>query len=335
MTTAIAAIFAFFLVVLVHEFGHFAVAKLVGIKVHEFAIGMGPRLTNFKKGETEYSLRLIPIGGYVKMEGEDEKSDDVRSFSNKPPLARMAVLAAGAFMNFLLALIIFFFVSYSLGVPTTTIEKVIPEKPAYKSGLRSGDQIININGKETESWESVVNEINENKSGNIKVTVLRNGTKKEFNVKPQYIEKDNRYEIGIHSKTKKSVTMAIKGGFRSLGLILGAMINFFKSLFVGNFSSAEVGGPVRVVHMIGKAAQYGLLNLFSFIGLISVNLGFFNLLPIPALDGSRLLFALTELVRGKPINPEKEGLIHFIGFVFLLLLMVVVTYKDLTQLNVF
>ncbi len=335
MTTAIAAIFVFFIVVIFHEFGHFAVAKFVGIKVHEFSIGMGPSILKKKKGETEYSLRILPIGGYVKMEGEDEHSDDIRSFSNKPISARIAVIVAGAFMNFVLALIIFCITSYFIGMPTTTIEKVIKDNPAYKAGLQSGDKVIGVNGIEINSWEEFRNIISSSSNNKVKISVIRNNQQKDFIVYPKLDKDTNRIVIGVISKTESSFISSIKNGFKNMIYVLKMILQFFGMLFTGNVKSGDVAGPIGIIHMVGQAAQYGFIPVLNFAGLISVNLGVFNLLPIPALDGSRLLFLIAELVRGKPINPEKEGLIHFIGFIFLLLLMVVVAYKDLIRLNIF
>ncbi|RKD34470.1 RIP metalloprotease RseP [Thermohalobacter berrensis] len=333
--TALAAIFVFFLVVVFHEFGHFIVAKLVDIKVHEFSIGMGPRIFKVKKGETDYSLRALPIGGYVKMEGEDEKSDDIRSFSNKPVLARMAVIAAGAIMNFILALLVFSLISYIIGAPTTTIMETTKDMPAYNAGIKSGDKIISVNNIDIDTWDELVSVISKSEGKELKVTVLRNNKKIDFYVDP-VIEKDTgRAIIGIVPEMKKSILYSIKNGFDRMIFMLSMMFRFLRMLLTGNVNTTDVIGPVGIIHLVGEAAKLGFLNVLSLAGLISVNLGFFNLLPIPALDGSRLMFLIIELFRGKPIDPEKEGFIHFVGFVFLMLLMIFIAYKDLIRFNVF
>lgn len=335
MQTALATIFVFFVVVVFHEFGHFIVAKASGIKVHEFAIGMGPKLFTTSKGDTDYSLRLLPIGGYVKMEGEDEHSDDARSFSRKPIGIRMAVIAAGAIMNFVLAIIVFSIYSFNIGVPTTTIDKVTEKFPAYESGLRSGDTITSIDNFNINNWEDIKKAINASSGSEIKITVLRNEQEHNFFIKP-IIEKDeNRLIIGITPKMKKSLLLSIRSGFESVILVLGLMFEFIIMLFKGKVSSGDISGPVGIVYLVGEAAKSGFLYVLYIAGFISINLGFFNLLPIPALDGSRLVFLLFELIRGKPVNPEKEGFVHFIGFVFLILLMLVVAYKDIIKFNVF
>lgn len=333
MTTAIAAILIFFIVVLVHEFGHFAVAKLVGIKVHEFSIGMGPRITKFGKGETEYSLRILPIGGYVRMEGEDEKSDDQRSFSNKPPILRILVLTAGGIMNFILALLIFFTISLVIGTPTTEIDTVIDNGPAYEAGIKSGDQIVAAQGNNIDDWQEFKIIIAEAED-DVSIQILRNGERINFNLKPQLDENNNKL-IGISAKTDTSFIESIKYSFSNFIFIITAMFDFIKMALTGNISQGDVAGPIGVVQLIGETTKYGVLSILNLAAFISINLGFMNLLPIPALDGSRILFILVELIRGKPLDPEKEGVVHFIGFVFLMALMIFISYNDLNRLNIF
>jgi regulator of sigma E protease len=336
MATVLAAIFVFLLVIVFHEFGHFIVAKKVGIKVHEFSIGMGPKIFHKKKDETDYYIRALPIGGYVKMEGEDENSNDPKSFNNQSVGNRMGVVAAGAIMNFILAIIVFIIFSYGAGIPTTIIRKTIKDSPAYECGIKSGDKIIKINEKEMKNWDNIVNEISgANADSDIKVTVLRNNKAIDYNLRPQKDKEQERLVIGIVPTLKRSLPLAIAGGFKTTGQILGLMFKFLGMLFTGKVNSSHLSGPVGVIHEIGEAAKYGFLNVLFITGFISVNLGFFNLLPIPALDGSRLMFLLIELIRGKPVNPEKEGFIHFIGFVFLILLMIFVTYSDITRYKLF
>ena len=335
MQTALATIFVFFLVVVVHEFGHFIIAKLSGITVHEFAIGMGPKLYQVKKGGTDYSLRLLPIGGYVKMEGEDESSDDEGSFSKKPISSRMAVLAAGAIMNFILAIIVFTIYAYNVGAPTNIIEDATVGMPAYTAGIRSGDKIVKINDTPVNEWNEIKNEISQSNGEKISITVVRNGKELVYELQPILDKTQKRLIIGITTKVEKSFTKAIKSGIENTLFILGMMFDFIFKLFQGKVNSADISGPVGIVYLVGEAAKSGFLYVLYIAGFISVNLGFFNLLPIPALDGSRIMFLFLELLRGKPINPEKEGFVHFIGFVFLLLLMIVVAYKDILRFDIF
>lgn len=334
MQTAIAAIFVFLLVVFIHEFGHFAVAKMVGIKVNEFAVGMGPKLIQKKKGDTLYTLRLLPVGGYVKMEGEDEVSDDPRGFAKVSPLARMAVVVAGAFMNFVLAIIVLSIVAFNTGTPTTTIEETTINSPAQMSGITSGDTIITINDIKTNSWNDISETINATKPNvEMKIVVERNNKTETITVLPTTDE--GRTIIGIIPRYKKSFLLAIKGGFENTFLFVKLMFNFLGMLFQGKVSTNDLSGPIGVINEVGNAAKLGFVNLLFLLGFINVNLGFFNLLPIPALDGSRLIFLLIELVRGKPVDPNKEGFIHMVGFVLLISLMLFVTYKDLIKINIF
>lgn len=334
MLTAIAAIFVFLMVILVHEFGHFAVAKLVGIKVNEFSIGMGPKLIQKKKGETEYTVRLLPIGGYVKMEGEDESSKDPRSFGNVPVLSRIGVVIAGAIMNFLLAIIVLSIVSYGAGMPTNTIEETQANSPADNIGLMSGDTILSINGMQTKSWEKVANSINKSDpERELDIRIERQGQDITFIVKPKI--EDGRTIIGIVPSYEQSILSAIKGGFEKTIMFLSLMFDFLSMIFKGKVSTKDLSGPIGVIHEVGVAAKLGIFNLLYILGFISVNLGFFNLLPIPALDGSRVVFLLIELVRGKPIDPDKEGFIHLVGFVLLISLMLIVTYRDIIKFNIF
>lgn len=330
MQTAIASIFVFLLVILLHELGHFTVAKLVGIKVNEFAIGMGPKLMQKRSGETIYTLRALPVGGYVKMEGEDEDSTDPRSFNKASPLSRIAVLAAGAIMNFVLAIVVLSIVAFYTGVPTTTI-KTTPNSPAEVSGVLPGDTILSINNVDIKSWNDITETVSKLPSNEeIEIKVLRDGNEKVFSIMPTTDE--GRTIIGITSIYERSLWLGIKGGIENTLYFLKLMFNFIGMLFRGQVSSNDFAGPIGVINEVGQAAKLGFINLLFILGFISVNLGFFNLLPIPALDGSRIVFILIELIRGKPMDPNKEGVVHLVGFVFLISLMLLVTYKDILKL---
>ncbi len=334
MLTAIAAIFVFLLVVVIHEGGHFSVAKLVGIKVNEFAIGMGPKLFQKRKGETVYTIRALPIGGYVKMEGEDEDSDDPRGFSKVSVWSRIAVVSAGAIMNFVLAIVVLSIVAFSLGLPTTTIEEVLVDSPAMEYGVLPGDKIISIDGVEISEWNEIVETINSSETSKaLDIKVQRDGKIISLQVKP--VLDDERVVIGIVPRSEKSFFKSIEAGFKDTWHFLKLMFNFIAMLFQGKVSTNDLAGPIGVINEIGNQAKVGFLNLLYILGFISVNLGFFNLLPIPALDGSRIVFLLIEAIRGKPVDPKKEGFIHFLGFIFLISLMLLVTYKDLIRINLF
>ena len=334
LLTAIAAIFVFLMVILFHEFGHFIVAKKVGIKVNEFSIGMGPKVFQKQGGETKYSIRLLPIGGYVSMEGEDESSNDPRSFNNVSAPSRIAVVAAGAIMNFILAIIVFSIVSFTVGMQTTTVEKVMENSPAEQIGIIAGDKIIGINNKKTKNWDSMVHEINTaNPDEEMSVTVLRNNEEINYTLIPEVTDEDIII-IGIRPAMEKTFLSSIKGGFQKTGFMLKLMFQFIGMLFKGQVGTKELSGPVGVIYTIGEFAKNGFVDLLYLMGFISVNLGFFNLLPLPALDGSRIVFLFIEILRGKPIDPEKEGFVHFIGFVLLIGLMIIVTYQDIIRFNI-
>lgn len=334
MITAFAAIFVFLLVVLLHELGHFSVAKMVGIKVNEFAIGMGPKIFQKRSGETQYTLRALPIGGFVRMEGEEESSNDPRSFQNVSVWSRMAVIAAGSIMNFVLAIVVLSIVAFNVGVPTTTIEDIVPDSPAEIYGVQPGDTFRKIDNVEISSWEDIVNTINSTTPGeSITIEIERNDALITLEVVP--IQDGERMVIGIYPAGERSLFHSIRAGFEDTFYFIRLMFQFVGMLFTGQVSTNDLAGPIGVINEVGQAAKMGFNNLLLILGFISINLGFFNLLPIPALDGSKIVFLLIELVRGKPIDPDKEGFIHLIGFVFLISLMILVTYKDLIRIKLF
>jgi len=331
--TLISAAIVLGLLVIVHELGHFTVAKAVGIKVQEFSVGMGPKIFQVKKGETDYSLRGVPIGGYVKMEGEDESSDDERSFSNKPILSRIAVLVAGSFMNFLLAIIVLTGIFYTVGVVTTDIAGVGEESPAFEAGIEAGDKIIAIDGEMARTPSAVQNYINLSEDNEVLVTIERGEETLEKTVGTMEDEELSRRVIGVQFDVEQSLGAAVAGSFRETRTIAVEIFNFFGRIFTGEANvSEEVAGPVGIVSLVGDATRAGFINVALLTAFISINLGIMNLLPIPALDGSRILFLLLEAVRGKPIDPEKEGMVHLVGFGLLIFLMLLVTYQDILRL---
>lgn len=333
MTTAFVAIIVFGLLVLIHELGHFTVAKLVDIKVHEFSIGMGPKLAQVKKGETAYSIRALPLGGYVRMEGEDEASDDLRSYNNKSVLSRIAVIFAGPFMNFVLAICLFSIIFYYIGTPTTRIDEVIPQSPAQDIGIRSGDIIHSIDGKRMDTWQDVIDAIGNSDENPIDIVIIRDGNKMEKTVRATRDADTDRITIGIVAAMEKSVFLSVQNGFIMIKDITIDVLTFLKGLVTGGSNvSGEVMGPIGILSLVGEVAKTGWLDIVNLTAVLSVNLGLINLLPIPALDGSRIMFLLAEVLRGKPIDPEKEGVVHLIGFGILITLMLFITYKDILNL---
>lgn len=331
MKTAISFIVIFNIMVFVHEFGHYYMARRHGIRVHEFALGMGPAIWKKEKGGTVYALRAFPIGGFVKMEGEDTDSFSADSFNVKTPWQRFQVIVAGAVNNILLAFIAFF-VAYLLsgGVVLNDVESVMADSPAAQAGIQAGDKILTIND------ERVLTRIETSmllmEADKVALQVERDGQKLLFEVTPEYNEAEQRKLIGISYAHSNSVLRIAQHSLYEMAFYVEMTFDFFGKLFQGKASGDEVSGPVGIVRVIGDVAQIGILPLVKLLGMLSLSLGIFNLLPIPALDGGRLIFILIEMVRRKPLPPEKEGLVHAIGFVFLILLIVFVTYRDIVKL---
>lgn len=324
----IISVLVFAAIVMVHEFGHFIVAKLSGIRVEEFAIGMGPKIVGKKKGETLYSLRAIPIGGYCKLTGEDEASNDTRAFNNKSLFTRMAVIFFGPLMNFLLAVLIFSLVISQ----STIINEVIEDKPAYTAGMQKGDKIVQINRRQVEDWDSIKQSISSNPNIPINIVVERDKELKNIIVTPIVENEAEGAIIGI-TPSLRIAGMSFKNGINTTVEVSKTMLDFLVKLFTGRASSDEVSGPVGIIVFINEAAKIGFLYLLNLTAFLSLNLGIVNLLPIPALDGGRLLFLFIELISRKPIEAEKEGFINFVGFVALMVLAVIIAYKDLIKFN--
>ncbi|RVU54179.1 RIP metalloprotease RseP [Anaerosphaera multitolerans] len=331
MFTLIGSIIVFLIVILIHEFGHFFVAKLVGIKVDEFSIGMGPEIFHRKKGETQYSLRLLPIGGYVAMEGEEAYSDDPRSFNNVSVFKRMAVVVAGVFMNFLLAIIAFFVIALLVGSPTNKIDNVLENSPAQYSDLRAGDEIIVINGNKINSWSDISENISLSQGDDIEIEIIRG--KENLKKTISLMEKDGNRVIGIEPAYEKSILLSMKYSLEHTISLIKDIFTTFKMLFQGKLNVGMFAGPIGVIQIIGQETSKGILYLINILGFISVNLGIINLLPIPALDGGKLVFLLIEKVRGKKVDEELEGKLSYISFSLLLALVLYVTlFGDLKRI---
>lgn len=325
--------------IIFHEFGHFIVAKLSNIKVEEFSVGMGPKLLGFKKGETVYSIRLFPMGGYCKMLGEDESSDDTKAYSNKSIPVRFAVLAAGPFMNFLLAVLIFVIMGFITVTPIPVVQSVIPDYPAAAAGIMPGDVILKVGDYNIKTWEDLQAAVSKSVNRPVLLEVKRGEKLLYIKLTPIYDAKNKKPMIGISPKGKigynykASLITNIKNSIVQSGHITWMMLTSLLGLITGRVSVNEFMGPVGIVNVVGEAAKSGFYSLLGLTSLISLNLAIINLLPIPALDGSRLMFLIIEAIRRKPIDREKEGLVHFIGFVFLILFMIFMTYKDILRLS--
>ena len=341
MVTVIAFLFVIGLLVFFHEFGHFIIAKWSGILVYKFSFGFGPKILSFKLGETEYLLSLFPLGGYVKMAGEDKESADndvplSRLYNRKPIWIRVLIVAGGPFMNFVLAMLIFAILFSTYGVPTVipVVDKVNEGGPAYIAGIKPGDKIIEINGEKFTSPEEIANVINKNTGKKIEISVKRNDKKLIFSVTPIWDENLKRGRLFISFKiyNKRYAPIgAFSKGITTSFTLLGLIISGFVKVINGSMPF-EVAGPLGIAQMAGEAAKYGIVNLLNFSALLSLYVGLLNLLPFPILDGGVLLLLGIEKIRGKPLEENKLQIIYFIGIAFLLFLFLFGTYSDVLRL---
>ena len=328
--TVIYAAILFVLLIFPHELGHFLVAKAVGVKVNEFAFGMGPALFKKQKGETLYSIRLVPVGGYCAMEGENGDSEDERAFSSKPGWAKIAVLLAGAGMNMLIAILVIAIMTGITGTPTTSIEEVQNGSPAYEAGIRQGDRITAVNNDEIKDWTEIQEKIGE-AEGSLELTLEREDSTYSASVTPEKSE-DGRMIIGVIAEREHNVIASVKNGFVTAGDMLNVIFQSVKMLVTGEVPASDLAGPVGIMTMVSDTGKYGLSYFGFLVAFISVNLAVMNLLPFPALDGGRILFVLIRAVTGKKITDEMEGRIHMIGMLLLLALLFFATWNDIGRL---
>ncbi|MBM6637725.1 RIP metalloprotease RseP [Staphylococcus xylosus] len=422
LVTIISFIIVFGVLVTVHEYGHMFFAKRAGIMCPEFAIGMGPKIFSFRKNETLYTIRLLPVGGYVRMAGDGleeppvqpgmhvkiklndkeeithiilddqhkfqqieamevkqcdfkdglfvegvtaydderhrfpiaEKSYFVengsliqiaprdRQFTYKKPYQKFLTLFAGPLFNFLLTLVLFIGLAYYQGTPTNSVDEVMKGSPAAQAGLKSGDTIVKLDGKKIEGKSDIDKITEQNKDKKTKVTVERDGKTHTMDIKPKKVEQkvtknksQTRYLFGYTASKEHTLFKPIVSGFdRTLEagkLIFTAIVGMIASIFTGNFSFDMLNGPVGIYHSVDSVVKTGIINLISWTALLSVNLGLMNLLPVPALDGGRILFVIYEAIFRKPVNKKAETTIIAIGAVFVLIVMVLVTWNDIQR----
>ena len=332
-----------------HELGHFTAARFFGVQVDVFSIGFGKRLWTKKIGKTEWSLSAIPLGGYVKMKGQDDSdptavSYDNDSYNTKKPWQRIIILLAGPFANFLMAFLLYLAISY-LGVPKLLayVGSVSKDTPAYQAGLKKEDKIVQINGRKILYWENIGKQINESK-GSISLVVERDHKLIDITLQPKVIddknlfgEKITRRIIGISPLAKQTtVHYGLLDGFvyawdetKKASLLIFQSV---QKLLTGVVSSDKLGGIITIVDVTAQASSAGILSLFFFTALISVNLGVLNLLPIPALDGGHIMFNLYEILRGKAPSENAMYYITLVGWAMLISLMVLGLYNDINRL---
>ncbi|GKV55556.1 zinc metalloprotease [Sporosarcina sp. NCCP-2222] len=416
METVIAFIVIFGSLVFFHELGHFLFAKKSGIMVREFAIGFGPKIFYSKKGETLYTIRLLPLGGYVRMAGQDfdtvelqpgyrvglllndkdevekiylnrnvsdpnimfletesadlskklyiegyndseelvrfpiarnavilEKGQETliapydRQFESKPLGSRAMTIFAGPLFNFILSFFLFIAIALLIGVPTNEprINEVVPNSAAASGGMQAGDLVIGINGKKIEKWTAFTDIVQKNPGKELELTVLRNGQQETLRVTPSVIEDSGMEfgQLGVSTEPvyEKSVGKSFVYGAEQTFYWIKRIFELLGQLVTGKFSIDALSGPVGIYKTTETVAQFGIYSLMNFAAILSINLGIMNLLPLPALDGGRLLFFLFEGLRGKPVDKQKEGMVHFVGIMLLMVLMLVVTWNDIQK----
>ena len=340
LLTILSAVFVFGLLVLVHEFGHFITAKMTGMRVDEFAIGFGPKLISTKRGETVYSIRAIPLGGFNDIAGMDPTNNEAgeRGYCCKPVLSRMIVILAGSGMNFILPVLLFFGIFFFNGISTPSTEPVIgtviEDKPAALAGLRDGDRIIKVDGVDIAAWSDFSNAIkNVQPEQSINITYERGGTISETSVTPFYDKMSKRMLLGVQSLTViqsvgffDSIQLAFKHTYDIIVMMLQGLVEIFSSP-----SQADLAGPIGIAQMAGKVAESGFIPLLNFAALLSLNLGIINLLPVPALDGGHFVALALEAVRGKPLSPNAIIYAQRVGVALLILLMLFATKNDIVR----
>lgn len=339
--TIAAAVFVFGLLVLVHEFGHFITAKMTGMRVDEFAIGFGPKIIIKKRGETIYSLRAIPLGGFNDIAGMDPDNNPAgeRGFCSKPVLSRMIVILAGATMNFILPIVLFFAIYATLGVaqPATEpiIGSVIEGMSADKAGIKDGDEILSVDGQNVATWKEFTDKLRTIEAGqNVLLKYKRGDEIGEVTLAPAYNEQEKRVLIGVQSSVayeEKSLPESFTLAIEHTKKITVMMIDSIAMLFREPEQTENLAGPIGIVQMSGQVAERGFIPLLNFAALLSINLGIINLLPVPVLDGGHFVNLFIEAVRGKPLGSKAVAYTQRVGIALLLMLMLFATKNDLVR----
>lgn len=381
MITAIVTIIMFLVMVSLHEFGHFITGRILGFKILEYAIGFGPAIWKSKNTKTQYSLRVIPFGGYCKFEGEDEESDVEGAFSSQPDWKRIIVVTAGGIMNIILGFILFFaIIPQSGNIATNHVASVVEDSYVADAGLMPGDEIVKINDKNVSFYKDITLYTQEfTEDSECSIEIKRDGEKKVLNFKPTKTVTDFSYDdagVNVVSYTNgtessrefyeygddlekdpekigktETVTRLIIGfvpvqekvnflniwgeAWNNTKFVVKLVYNSLWQMITGEVGVEQMSGPVGVVSEVNTAVHSGsgsFLYVLNLTALLTINLGVFNLLPVPALDGGRLFFMIIELIRRKKIPPEKEGLVHSIGFMLLIALVIFISFNDIMKL---
>lgn len=337
------ALLVFSVIIIIHELGHFLFAKMNGITVEEFSLGMGPRLLSFEAGGTRYSWKLLPFGGSCMMLGEDGEAEGEGAFGSKPVGARIAVVAAGPLFNFLLAFVMAIFIVGNIGYDAPVILDVTEGYPAQEAGLRAGDRITRMNGKRIRLYRQFSNYVMFHEGESVTFEYVRDGKAYETTVKP--VLTDAGYKFGIsgsvnYSRVRTGPLQTLFYSAYEVYYWIDTTLQSLKMLLRGGASLNDMSGPVGVVQVIGDTYEesqsegtlYVWLNMLNIAILLTANLGVMNLLPLPALDGGRLVFLFLEAIRGKRVEPELEAKVHFAGLMLLMLLMVFVMFNDIRKI---
>ncbi len=341
MQTLLISAVLFGVLIAIHELGHFLLAKATGVTVHEFSLGYGPRLLMIRRGETEYSVRLIPWGGYVRMAGLQPGADDWEhegAFHRRTVGQRMAVMAAGPAMNLVLAAVLFagIFAVAGMTVPTLEVREAMSGYPAAVAGLREGDIIIAIENTRLRDWSHLVEIVQRNRGVPLRFLVERAGRQFEVTVTPvEHPELPGKGFVGIGPRVLVRRPGPVAALWYGLKRTFEVSVIWIRGLVLAILGRvpADFTGPVGIAQLVGEAARVGWTSVFYLAGVLSANLALLNLLPVPALDGSRLLFLSWEALRREPVDPEKENFIHLLGFVFLVAVALIITYRDILRLG--
>lgn len=338
----ILAILIFSILVSFHELGHFLIAKYNGIDVEEFSLGMGPLIVSKEYKGTKYCLRALPIGGACVMGEDEEATGEEGNFHSKSVWARIAVIAGGPLFNFILAFVLSVILVMMVGVDKPVVAEVNADYPAAEAGIEPGDTILRMGNKKINVFREISTYNQFHQGEEVCVVYLHNGEEKTATLKPKYNEEYEYYMLGITRGANEEVGVlnALRYGAYEVKYWICTTVSSLKMLVTGGVGISDMSGPVGIVDIVGdtynSSRQYGALvviaNMMNLAILLSANLGVMNLLPIPALDGGRLVFLFLEVIRRKKIPPEKEGYVHFVGFALLMVLMIVVMFNDIRRL---